>query len=73
MPGKFSPVEVKIIKLICQQLTAKEIADKLGFSFRTVESYKLAIQKKIKARNIVGIALYAVREGIVRIGIKHAT
>jgi DNA-binding CsgD family transcriptional regulator len=63
----FTPLELRIIKLICKQMTAKEIADKLGLSFRTIESYKLTIQKKTKARNIVGIALYAVREGVIKI------
>jgi hypothetical protein len=32
-----------------------------------VESYKLNIQKKMKAKNIVGIALYAVKQGLVKI------
>jgi DNA-binding CsgD family transcriptional regulator len=53
--------EVTIVRLICKQFTAKEIADKMGLSYRTVEGYRLEIQKKIGAKNLVGISLYAVK------------
>jgi DNA-binding CsgD family transcriptional regulator len=57
----FNPIEVRIIKLICRQLSSKEIADKLGLSFRTVEEYRMRIMKKTKSKNVVGIALFAVK------------
>jgi DNA-binding CsgD family transcriptional regulator len=58
---EFNPTEIRIIKLICRQLSAKEIADKLGLSFRTVEEYRMRIMKKTKSKNVVGIALFAVK------------
>jgi DNA-binding CsgD family transcriptional regulator len=64
---QLSEIEIKIIKLICRQCTAKEIAEKLGYSFRTVEDYRNKIQRKISARNVVGIAIYAIRQGIYKI------
>lgn len=64
---EFSPKEIKVIKLICKQYTSKEMAEVMNLSFRTVEDYRNRIQKKIKAKNAVGIALYAVKNGIVKI------
>ena len=62
----FTAQELKIVKLICKQLTAKEIADRIGLSFRTVEDYRRKIQKKIGAKNVVGIAIYAVRNSLIK-------
>jgi two-component system, NarL family, invasion response regulator UvrY len=64
---EFNRTELAIIKMICKQQTAKEMADKLGLSFRTVEEYRGSIQKKVKAKNIVGIALYAVKHELVKV------
>lgn len=57
--------ELKIVKLICQQQSSKEIASKLNTTVRAVESAKERIQSKTGARNMVGIALYAVSKTIV--------
>jgi DNA-binding NarL/FixJ family response regulator len=62
-----TPKEIKLIKLICKQLTAKEIADETGYSFRTVEDYCSDIKRKIGAKNLIGIALYAVKHEIVKV------
>jgi two-component system, NarL family, invasion response regulator UvrY len=61
-----NPVELKIVKLICKQLSSREIGDQLGLSFRTIESYRLIILRKVKAKNLVGIALWAVKNGVVK-------
>jgi len=63
----FTAQELKILKLICKQLTAKEIATKIGLSFRTVEDYRRKIQKKVGARNVVGIAIYAIKHELIRV------
>jgi len=59
-----SDKEKKIIRYICRQYTAKEIGEKMGFTHRTIEDYKRKIQIKLRVRNSVGIALYAVKSGI---------
>lgn len=61
---QFSEQELKIIKLICKQLTNKEIANTIQLHVRTVEDYRYKIQEKINAKNAVGIALYALANGI---------
>lgn len=62
-----TPVERLIVKFICEQKTNKEIAKALNFSIRTIEDYRLKIQKKTGTKNAVGIALFAVVNGIVKL------
>jgi DNA-binding NarL/FixJ family response regulator len=64
---ELSDKEIKIIKFLSKQYTSKEIADKMGLSFRTVEGYRFDLQKKLAAKNVVGIVLYAIKKGIVKI------
>jgi len=66
--AELTPKEIKLIRLICKQLTAKEIAEHTGYSYRTVEDYCADIKKKTGAKNLVGIALYAVKHGIIKTG-----
>lgn len=58
--------EIEIIKLICEQLTSKEIASALGLSQRTVDTYRDVIQRKTKSKNMAGIVLYAVKYGLYK-------
>lgn len=57
--------ELQVLTLICQEFTSKEIAEKLFISSRTVEGHRRSLQDKTGARNIVGLVLYAVKNGIV--------
>lgn len=59
--------EIEIIKLMCEQLTIKEIADKLGLSPRTVETHREALQEKTDSKNSIGIVIYAIQNGIVKL------
>jgi DNA-binding NarL/FixJ family response regulator len=53
--------------LICKELTTKEIADQLMLSAKTIEDYSHRIKEKVGAKNLVGIALYAIKKGFVRL------
>ncbi len=64
---RFSEREVSVIRLICEQYTTKEIASKLGLSNRTIDAYRDTIQQKTNSKNMVGIALYAVKNGIFKL------
>ncbi len=61
---ELSQKEIDVILLICQELTNKEMADRLKISVRTVEGYRDRIQTKIGARNAAGIVVYAIRNHI---------
>ncbi len=49
--AKLAPRELQIIHYIRQNKTSKEIADLLGLSVRTVESYRENIRKKLGMKN----------------------
>lgn len=58
--------EKKLIRLLCRELSTKEIAAEMKLATRTVENYRQNIQEKIGARNVVGIVLYALVHEIVK-------
>lgn len=65
--GELSEREKEILKLICQQYTAPQIAEKLCISFRTVEGHKSNLLLKTSARNLAGLVIYAVQNNIIDI------
>lgn len=60
-----SDKEIEVMKLICHELTSREISDKLGYSSSTIENFRTSILKKIGARNTAGIVMYALKRGLV--------
>jgi DNA-binding NarL/FixJ family response regulator len=58
--------EVRVVQLICEEKTSKEIAETLFISRKTVESHRERIMAKIDAKNMVGIAMYAVKHQLVK-------
>ncbi len=59
--------EIEIIKLICQGSSNKEIAARLNLSIRTIEGHREKINEKTGIRNIAGLVIYAVRNGIYKV------
>jgi two-component system response regulator NreC len=64
-PLVFTEREKEIIRLICQQLTAQEIADKVFLSKRTVEGHRTKILEKMNVKNTAGVVIYALRHRLV--------
>ncbi len=62
-----SPREIEILKLICQEHTNKEIAQKLFLSTRTIEGHRNRMLLKTQSKNTAGLVLYAVINNIVTI------
>lgn len=62
----FSDKEIEIIKMICKEMSNKEIAAELNLSVRTVEGYREKIQEKMNVRNIAGIVIYAIKNDIYK-------
>jgi DNA-binding NarL/FixJ family response regulator len=56
--------EIKILQLICQECTSAEIGEKVFLSARTVEGIRAGIMEKVGVRNIAGLVMYAVKNGI---------
>lgn len=63
---RFTELELAVMKEICDELSSKEIAQKLGIEVRSVESAKARIMEKTGCRNSAGIVKYAIRNYIVR-------
>lgn len=57
--------EIEVVKLICDQYTIKEIADKLNISPRTVDTYRENIFTKTNSKNIAGVVKYAIKNNLV--------
>lgn len=64
MDDDLSEREKDVVKLICQECTNNEIAEKLFISPRTVESHRQRAIEKIGAKNTVGIVIYAIVNNI---------
>ncbi|MEO9482889.1 MAG: response regulator transcription factor [Ekhidna sp.] len=59
-----SPREIEILQLICQELTMKEIGEKLFVSEQTVHTHRKNLMRKTKAKNAVGLVKFAFQNGI---------
>jgi len=59
--------EIEILQLVCEQLTAEEIADKLFISVKTVNGHRNNLLQKTGSRNVTGLVIYAIKNGIVTI------
>jgi DNA-binding NarL/FixJ family response regulator len=62
--AKLDKVDIAILKLLCEELTAKEIADKLNISARTVEGRRKKMMQTLGVKNQIGLALYAFKNNI---------
>jgi DNA-binding NarL/FixJ family response regulator len=56
--------EIEVLKLICKEHTTPEVAEILFISPRTVEGHRNNIMEKTGARNIAGIVVYAMKNGL---------
>ena len=52
--------EREIVALLCQDLSDKSIADRLGLTAGTVKQYQKNIRRKLGCASRVGVALLAV-------------
>jgi DNA-binding NarL/FixJ family response regulator len=57
--------EKEILLLICQELTMKEIGQRLFLSENTVRNHRVNIMEKVGVNNIVGLVKYAYDAGVV--------
>lgn len=62
---KLSERESKLLDLICQGLTNKELADKLFVSVRTIETTKSRLMEKTNTRNNAGLIIWAIKNKVV--------
>ncbi len=58
-----SEKEKEFLRLVCSELTYKDIADKMFISHRTVDNYRNVLFEKLKVRSRVGLVMYAIKNG----------
>jgi DNA-binding NarL/FixJ family response regulator len=63
--GELTEREREILILICQELTMKEIGQRLFLSENTVRNHRVNIMEKVGVNNIVGLVKFAYEAGIV--------
>ena len=59
--------EIEFLKFSCTELSYKEIAEKMFVSARTVEGYRDTLCEKLELKTRVGLAMYAVKNGITHL------
>jgi DNA-binding NarL/FixJ family response regulator len=59
-----TPRELEIVKLIADGLSSKEIAQRLVISFKTVETHRANILRKLGFSDRLELAKYAIRRGL---------
>ena len=66
-PIHLSEKEVEFLKHASTELTYKEIADLMNLSPRTIDGYRDGLFAKLHIKSRVGLAMYAVRPGLVKV------
>ncbi len=57
--------EQEVLKMICEEKTAAEIAKEIFLSPRSVEGIRQRLIEKVGVRNTAGLVMFAVKNGIV--------
>jgi len=63
---QLSDKELRILKLMCEEKTTKEIADIVEISPRTVEAIRDKLKTKTGSKSMAGLVMYAVKNGILQ-------
>jgi DNA-binding NarL/FixJ family response regulator len=62
-----SEMEIQFLRMASTELTYKEIAQQSGLNPRAVDNLRDSLFQKLNVRSRVGLAMYAIRHGLVRI------
>ncbi|MDA3891247.1 MAG: response regulator transcription factor [Salinivirgaceae bacterium] len=65
--NEFTPREYDVLKLFCQGLSAKEIADQMALSKKTIEGYRTKLFHKTGTKTSTSLVVYAIKNKIVSI------
>jgi DNA-binding NarL/FixJ family response regulator len=57
--------DVQVLKLVAQQYSTREIAEELHISESTVETHRKNLMKKVKVKNSVGLAIFALKNEVI--------
>ena len=60
-----SPIEIEFLKYASTDLTYKEIANIMKLTPRVIDNYRDSLFEKLDVKSRVGLAIYAVKNGVV--------
>jgi len=60
-----TPRQREILQLVAEGHTSKDIGERLGLSFKTVETHRAHIMERIGVRDLTGLVRFAIRAGLV--------
>ncbi|HMG69411.1 MAG TPA: response regulator transcription factor [Chitinophagaceae bacterium] len=65
--ARLNEKELTFLKLACSEKTYLEIAGEMFLSERTIDGYRDALFKKLNVKTRVGLVMYAIKNGLVKI------
>lgn len=63
----FTDREMEILKLVCENYSNEQIADKINLSYDTIKWHRANILSKTGCNNAVGLLLYALKNKIIEL------
>jgi len=57
--------EVKFLRLVCSELTYKEIASEMGMNPRSIDGMRDMLFNRLDVKSRMGLAMYAIKHGLV--------
>jgi DNA-binding NarL/FixJ family response regulator len=69
---KLTDKEMRFLELVCSEdeLTYQEIAQEMGIGRRTIEYLRTSLFEKFDVKSKTGLVLFAVRWGLVKVGVE---
>src|SRR5947209_7642781 len=64
--ASLTPREREVFELVVQGLTSAQIGDRLGTSPRTVETHRIRILHKLRAKSVLDLARIAAQRGLLK-------
>ena len=64
MKSMLSDMEYRFLRLVCTDLTYKEIAKEMHLNIRAVDNIRDTLFGKLEVKSRVGLAMYSIRHGI---------
>ena len=61
-----TPRQREVLQLAAEGFSSKEIAQRLGVSYRTVEAHRAQLMERLGVHDLAGLVRFAVRVGLVR-------
>ena len=65
--GRLTPREREVVQMLAEGKTTKEVASVLGLGFKTADTHRTNIMRKLGLGSLSELVLYAVRNGIVQV------